>query len=293
VNILVTGASGFIGSELVRELAGRGHSVTALVHKNNLAVPGARVVRGDVSDAGLSIEGSFDLAYHLAAVTPLEKDKKVQQRVNLGGAVNLFERIRERTRNIVYASGLGVFGSVPGQLIDETTAKNPDTHFARIRLEAERHLEKGCREHSIGFSVAYLGEVYGNGGWFASHVVERLRAGKFRMPKSGDYLRSFVHVEDAARALAAIGEGRPHNESFIVADSQPALFRDFVNYAADRLGVRHAGSAPGFVAKMILGGDALKLLTTPTRASNKKISGLVELRYPTYREGLAQVLAGA
>jgi len=291
MNVLVTGASGFIGSKLVGRLAEGGHAVTALVNKNDISVPQIRMVRGDVSDRSLAFDGDFDVVYHLAAVTPLQKDRKVQQRVNFGGTVNLFDKIKDGSRHVVYASGVGVFGDSSNQIIDESAEKNPDTEFAKIRLAAERFLEKKCREASIGFTATYFGEVYGNGGWFTAQLVDRMKSGKFKMPRAGNYFRSFVHVDDAVSALVAIGEKQRRDEDFIVADSQPALFRDFANFVADGIGVKRPGSVPGFLAKAVLGGDAVKLLTTPTRASNKKISELVEMKFPTYREGLAQVLA--
>ena len=298
MGILVTGASGFVGSNLVRRLVADGggggeREVTALVNRGDIAVPGVRVVRGDITDPDLRLEGGFEVVYHLAAATPLEKDGRVQRQVNVEGTANLFERIRDGAASVVYVSGLGVFGDASGRIIDESTKRDPDTHYAKTRLEAEEYLAKGCGEHSIGFSVAYLGEVYGNGGWFASQLAGRLRRGRFRLPAGGNYHRSFVHVDDAAGALAAMGEGRPRHRSFIVTDSEPAPFRDFVNFAADLMGVRRPGGVPAFVARALLGGDAVRLLTTPVRASNKRISGLVRMRFPTYREGLPQVLSGA
>lgn len=299
MDVLVTGASGFIGSRLAGMLAAGGHSVTAVANRRVVTVPVARVVRGDVTDASslsaLASGGGWDVAYHLAAVTPLERSKRIQRRVNLGGAANLLEAIGGRAKHVVYASGLGVFGGAddPGRVISEGTARDPDTGFARIRLDAERLLEEGCRASSAGFSAAYLGDVYGDGGWFAAQLIGRLRKGTFRMPKSGDYVRSFVHVDDAAGALAAIGEKRLLGESFVVVDSEPAPFRDFVNYAADRIGAKRPGGMPGLVARAVLGGDAARLLTSHTRASNEKLRGVAGIRFPTYREGLDAVLGRA
>lgn len=290
MRILVTGASGFIGSRLVKNLTESGHCVTALVNKNEISVPNIVVTRGDISTNALMLDGDFDIVYHLAAVTPLEKNKDIQKAVNFDGTKNLFEAIRGRCGHVVYASGLGVFGDASDCIIDESTAKNPDTEFARIRLDAEKHLEESCTASSVGFTAVYLGEVYGNGGWFATQLLVRMRNGRFRIPMAGDYFRSFVHVDDAVGALAAVGQRRACGD-YIVTDSHPVLFRDFVNFLADEIGARRPGGIPKLLARAALGGDAVKLLTTSTRASNKKISGLIEFKFPTYREGLSSVLA--
>ena len=76
----------------------------------------------------------------------------------------------------------------------------------KIRLDAQRFLEEKCKENSIPLSVAFLGEVYGNGGWFTSQIVKRLEKGNFKMPKGGNYYRCFVHVDDVVDSLIAILE---------------------------------------------------------------------------------------
>ena len=63
-----------------------------------------------------------------------------------------------------------------------------------------------------------------------------------------------------------------YGESFIVADSMPITFKEFSNYTADQINAKHPGSVPVFLAKAILGGDLIKLLTTSMKVSNKKIS---------------------
>ena len=82
-----------------------------------------------------------------------------------------------------------------------------------------------------------------------------------------------------------------YNESFIITDSNPILFSDFINYSADSLGVKHPGSVPTFLAKAVLGGDFVKLLTTSLKTSNKKIANLYEFKYPSYKEGIKSVLS--
>jgi len=79
--------------------------------------------------------------------------------------------------------------------------------------------------------------------------------------------------------MIAIMEKQAFGESFIVADSTPALFRDFVNFTADELEVKHPGNVPTFLAKAVLGSDLVKLLTTSMKVSNKKISKIYPFRY--------------
>ena len=289
LKILVTGGSGFIGSRLASRLAEKGHEVYATVNKNQLQNSNVKIINADFTSDFDIPNVEFDVVYHLAAATPLEKNKKTLKKINYDGTCNFFEKIKDRTRFLVYISGVGVFGDA-GK-VDEFTRLNPDTEYAKIRLDAQKFLESECKKNDIPITVTYLGEVYGNGGWFTNQILKRLESGKFKIPKGGDYLRSVIHVDDAVESLVAIGEKDLQNEYYILVDANPVLFKDFINFAADELGVKHPGSIPNFVAKAVLGGDAVKLLTTPTQASNAKIAKVIDFKFPSYKEGIKDVIS--
>lgn len=292
MKILVTGASGFIGNRLATKLVENGHTVFGIFNKNKIQNSAIEIISADLTKDDFSLPNEkFDAVFHLAAATPLEKNKKTLKNVNLQGSVNLFNQIKDKTDFLVYVSGLGVFGDPGNSIIDENTPLNPDTNYAKIRLDAQKYLETKCKENSIHFSVAYLGEVYGDGGWFVSQIVSRLKKGSFRVPKSGEYFRCLVHVDDAVNSLIAIIEKNQIDESFIISDSNPVLFKDFINYTCDKLGVKHPGSVPTFLAKTVLGGDFVKLLTTSIKTSNEKISKLYTFQYPSYKEGIESVIS--
>lgn len=292
MKILVTGASGFIGSRLATKLAQKGNTVLALTHDNKIQDPAVKTISADLtSDSFTAPDEKFDVVFHLAAATPMEKNKKLVRKINYDGTVNLFNQIKDRTKFLVYVSGLGVFGDPGNKIVDENTSLKPNTDYAKIRLETQKFLETKCKDNSIHFTVAYLGEVYGDGGWFTSQIIDRLKKGSFRMPKAGEYYRCFVNVEDVVNALIAIAEKNAFDESFIITDSNPVLFKDFINFTCDKLGVRHPGSIPTFLANTILGGDFVKLLTTSIKTSNKKISKLYSLQYPSYKEGIESVIS--
>lgn len=292
MKVLVTGASGFIGSRLTKSLSDEGYDVSALIHENELDNTSVKNIEGDITDDDLAFPNEiYDVVYHLAAVTPLEKNKKVLKEVNYDGTVNFFEKIKNRTKFFVYISGLGVFGDPGEDVIDESAPLKPHTDYAKIRLDAQKYLESQCKENSIPFTVAYLGEVYGNGGWFTSVIMDKLQNGKFKLPAGGEYYRNYVHVDDAVSALAAIGESDAFDESFIVTDSEPALFKDFIYYICDLMELKYPGKVPAMLAKAALGGDAVKLLTTSLKTSSKKIAKLSQFKYPNYKKGLDNVIS--
>ena len=291
MKILVTGASGFIGSKLATRLAKSGHDVIGIVHDHD-STQYIKKERVDLANTSFSLpDVEYDVVFHLAAVTPMEKNRTKIKKVNYDGTVNIFNYLKNRTKFIVYASGLGVFGEPVDKIVNESTPLSPHTDYAQIRLDAQRFLEKNCKDNAISLTVTYFGEVYGNGGWFDSQILQRLQKGRFKLPKSGDYYRSFVHVDDVVNVLATIAEKNIKNESFIVTDSNPVLFKEFINFACDELGIKHPGSIPVFLAKAVLGGDFVKLLTTSIRASNAKIAKIVQFQYPSYKEGIRATLS--
>ena len=170
-SVFVTGATGFIGSRLIESLVEK-YNVTSLVRKGKQSHPKSEQIVGDLTDSDLdvSIEDT-DCVFHLASHTPMEKNKKILQQVNLRGTKNLFGQIKDKTKSIIYISGLGVYGDPGDKIVDETFPYNPNTEFVKIRLQAQEFLEKNCQDLGINFSVIHFGDVYGPGGWFYDFLI--------------------------------------------------------------------------------------------------------------------------
>ena len=291
-SVFVTGATGFVGSRLVENLVDKDYKVTSLIRKGKQSHSKSDSVVGDLTDSKLEIPiENVDCVFHLASHTPLEKNKKILEKVNLQGTKNLFEQIKDKTKSVIYISGLGVYGDPGDKIVDENFPYNPDTNFVKIRLEAQKFLEKNCNDLGINFSVVHFGDVYGPRGWFYEFLIKRLLKNTFRLPKNGEYYKGFVHVEDAAGSLISVLEQKTNNESYIVADSTPVTFRDFADFTADQIGAKRPGSVPVFLAKTVLGGDLIKLLTTSMKVSNKKISQIYDFKYSSYKEGIPNVIS--
>ena len=291
-SVLVTGATGFIGSRLVETLINKGYDVTSLVRNGKEGNSKSRIIYGDLTEDKIDFKDSkFDCVFHLASHTPLEKNKKILEKVNLQGTKKLFEEIKDKTNSIIYISGLGVYGETGDKIIDEKQEYNPNTNFVKIRLDAEKYLKDSSSNNKIDFAVVHFGDVYGSNGWFYEMLVKRLQNKTFKMPGGGDYYKGFVHVDDAVGSMIAVFEEKSFGESFIVADSQPATFKEFSNFTADQIDAKHPGSVPTFLAKAVLGGDLIKLLTTSMKVSNEKISKIYKFKYSNYRDGITQVIS--
>ena len=290
MKVLVTGAGGFIGSRLANKLVLEGHQVFGTIHDSPSQVNEMQIINVDLTEDGFEIpDEKFDVVFHLAAATPLVKDKKKQKKINFDGTVNLFNKVKDKTDFIIYASGLGVFGN-PNGVVDEQSPIKPETDFVKIRLDAQKFLEQSCKDNNIGFSVCYFGDVYGDGSWFTEMVVKKLKNGMMKVPGKGDYVKCFIHVDDAIGILTTIAKNNLRDQSYVCADSTSVTFKDFVDYTADKIGAKHPGGIPMFLAKGVLGGDLVKLLTTPMKISNQKVSTVYDFIYPSYKDGIDAIL---
>ncbi|MEM4398424.1 MAG: NAD(P)-dependent oxidoreductase, partial [Candidatus Nitrosocaldus sp.] len=302
------GASGFIGIRLVERLLKNGSEVTCLVRRHDKipdlkAIGVQQCIVADITNRDQMMKAFHDIdayvLFHLAALNPLIRDRRMQYDVNIRGMRNLIDAMAtmKGLGRVVYAQGMGVFGDTHGSIVDEDSPYRPETWFTRLRSEAEKMLWDASKDDGFSVSIAILGDVYGNGGWFNSILVKGLIKKKsrlgFMIPGSGDYYRCFTHVDDAVEALALMAEvDRAGGERFIVCDDEPCKFRDFVYYTADTLGVKRPSSVPLWLARLLLGSDMIGTLTASVRASNMKAKSMLnlKLRYPDYRIGVRSVI---
>jgi dihydroflavonol-4-reductase len=141
---LLTGASGHVGANLVRELLRRRRRVRVLVHRNEAALVGLAVerVRGDVTDLAslrAACDG-VDVVFHLAAVISIDGDRGgVVPRTNVGGTRNIVAAALERrVRRMVHVSSVHAFMQEPlDQPLDEQRAQvNSPSYPAYDRSKA-------------------------------------------------------------------------------------------------------------------------------------------------------------
>jgi nucleoside-diphosphate-sugar epimerase len=147
MRVLVTGASGFVGTALCRELITRGHSVRAAVrNKNALRAPSSglhEVLIPDIAadfDIRALVDG-IDTIVHLAAVAHRATDEAQLRRVNVDAARRLAEAAVGSVRRFVLVSSVKVHGEDSGAgAFSEGDALRPEDSYGRSKLEAEQAL---------------------------------------------------------------------------------------------------------------------------------------------------------
>lgn len=186
-----------------------------------------------------------------------------------------------------YLSTVGVYGDQKGLWVDERTNPKPNSERTEARVEAERAWLRFGEETGVPVHVFRLAGIYGPG----RSVFDKLSAGTARRIKKGGQVFSRIHVEDIANVLEASIAHPNGGAIYNVADDEPAAADEVVAYAAKLIGVQ----PPPEIAfeDADLSPMARSFYEGSRRISNARIKSElgVKLRYPTYREGLASLLA--
>jgi nucleoside-diphosphate-sugar epimerase len=219
LNITVTGGAGYIGACATRELLARGHRVTvldSLLHGQErvaavLEAAGARVILGDVRDSGArrAALGGAEAVVHLAAIVgdpACAKDPELSHAVNVEATRALVEEVE--VDRLVFASTCSNYGRMADPLVpvDETAALAPVSLYAEQKVAIERELL--ARERPVTTCLRFA-TIYG--------VAERMRFdltvneftrdlwdGRTLEVYGEQFWRPYVHVADAARAVAMV-----------------------------------------------------------------------------------------
>ena len=221
----VTGATGFVGGEIVKQLVGRGHKVAALVRSPQkatiLKALGVEIHAGDITDRETlkAPMTGVDGVFHCAAWYKVGvKDPQVDQ-INVDGTRNVLQTMRtlEIPRG-VYTSTVAVFSDTQGAMPDETYRyEGPHlSEYDRTKWIAHYRVALPKIEAGLPLTIVMPGVVYGPGDTSGIHtaLVDLLRGRLPMTPAKTAFC--WAHIEDTARGhILAMEKGKP-GESYII-----------------------------------------------------------------------------
>jgi nucleoside-diphosphate-sugar epimerase len=298
----VTGAAGFIGTELVKELAGRGHHVLGLAESADEATRlrrvGATAVMGDLLVPGSwQDEAGADWVFHLPPdpSPPLHLTQRRAAAIASARVLmdaHLLDAVAAgTTRRVVYVADTCGYGATgPRPITEDQPLLPPGT--GRCLTPALDRLD-GYVVSGLPIVTALPGWVYGNAAWFRARVIEPIIAGR-RVLQFGDAdpWVSPIHVRDCARALVHLAEHGSVGGRYFVVNSDPVRMNEFAATFA-RLANRplRVWRVPAVARRLVAG------TTMPGHGLSDAVFSNVRLRgsgfrflYPTLELGLQQII---
>jgi nucleoside-diphosphate-sugar epimerase len=249
----VTGATGFLGSELAKQLISRGHKVVALVRTPEkarvLQTLGADIHKGDITDRQ-SLRAPMtgvDGVFHVAAWYKVGVVEPAAEAINVGGTRNVLETMRELAiPKGVYTSTLAVFSDTRGLVPDEYYRFTGQHLSVYDRTKWLAHYEVALPMMAAGLPLTIVmpGVIYGPGdtGGLHAALVDLL---KQRLPMTPAVTAfCWAHVEDTARGhIQAMEKGKP-GETYIISGPRHT-FEEAFDKAAEIAKVKKPRFHPG------------------------------------------------
>lgn len=219
MNFLITGAAGFLGSNLANHLVREGHQVRGLddlsTGSPEVLSPDVLFTRGDVNDRPRlwTLLQDVDCVYHLAARVSVPESvlyPREYNATNVGGTVSLMEAMRDvGVRRVVFISSGAVYGDKGEQPLSEKAAPNPRSPYAVSKLAAEYYVRSIGDLWKIDTVSLRVFNAYGPGQHMpASHAPvipsflrQALRGGTIVMHGDGLQTRDYVFVDDVVSAM--------------------------------------------------------------------------------------------
>jgi len=234
MQILVTGASGFLGRHVAREFRERGHEVRGF----DLAPgsdDGITVVEGDLTDAGSITEAASgaDVIVHIGAIGDVYlagERPALAAGVNVLGTANVIDAALANGARVVYASTWEVYGEPTFQPITEDHPTRPDHPYNITKLGGESLLLSATHLRGLSAVALRLGTAYGSGlrpnSVFRIFIDRAMRGEPITIQGDGSQGRQFTHASDIARAFALAAMSDVSGEAFnIVAPEMTSIRR--------------------------------------------------------------------
>jgi nucleoside-diphosphate-sugar epimerase len=225
----LTGANGFIGSHLARQLAARGDTVVALARDPtrvgmDLRLPNIQWVKGDVTEPASMSEAmkGADVVYHLAGM--YEFGPKFVSRmhvINVDGARNVLEMAAELgVPKIIHTSTVGVFGNTRGEIVDETYRTDKTelpSEYERTKWEAHYEVAVPLQQKGAPVIITQPGGVTGAGDTSPHMQVMEFYLNHFPMGFGAKSGLTMAHVDDIAAGHILAAEQGKNGQAYILA----------------------------------------------------------------------------
>ena len=283
--ILLTGASGFIGSQVLAELLRRGHEVHALVHSGELPEQrGLTVHRLDLLDAAavesFMAEQQFTHLLHLAWYVGT---KCQMNDLNINWLVAslklLLSFVHHGGEHFLGTGTCSEYEYKYGFMREDSTPTNSDTLYGNAKNSLYRTARIFCTQHNVHFQWTRIFNCYGpeenSKRLISSVILSCLRGEEVRVSHCMNFL-DYLHVGDTARGIADVFESELTG-AVNICSGKPVQLRSIVKHIVELTGFRGKiqwGAVPAAFDNEIVVGDNHKLRSIGWQPQYGLINGL-------------------
>lgn len=282
VRYLVTGAAGFIGTNLCETLRAEGHDVTAFdnlsVSNENLpilAALGVHFIKGDISDNAtvMRVFRGVDCVIHLAAMNRAQRsieDPVTAHEWNITGTLNILEAMRaNKIPKIVFASSSSVYAGRGGVLREDDPVAPPHPYGVG-KLSAEHYVRVYSELFGIHYVTLRFFSVYGpyqlgtldKAGVVAKYIHNARTKQPLPVYGDGTQLRNFTYVADVVRSIMLAAESSAAEGHIInIANPNEISVKELAQITIDA-----TGAAVAIVHEPPLKGDPQRNAADVTKA---------------------------
>jgi nucleoside-diphosphate-sugar epimerase len=277
MNVLVTGATGLLGTHLIRELLLRREQIRALVlpseSAETLTRRGVEVVRGDVTDAstlGPAVD-EIDVVFHLAGMMGVYRPLSDYRLVNVAGSENLYKAaLATGVRRFIHTSSHTVYGLGYGRFLTEEDALRPDPDpYSISKAEGDHLIRRLMHASPMETVIIRPGTFFGPGDRLHfGRMAQKVKDGKGVIIGRGHNALPFCYVTDVVQGfLLAADHPNAAGEVFNISNDRPLTQQEMYNAIADAVDgkrpTRHLPYYPTYYGSII----AEKVVARVTRTT--------------------------
>lgn len=240
MHILVTGASGFIGFNLVRRLSKK-HKIRVFIRRktkvDRFKKLGVEIFYGDVLNKHSLIKALKDIeaVYHLAGALPNSSlSPKTFWEVNVRGTENILSVVQNTPsiKHLIYCSTAYV-GWGKEHFTNEESECKPETVYEKSKYEAEKKVIDKIGKVNFYITIIRPGLVYGNYSKGFIPLFKTISQRRFFFVGQGDHLFELTHVDDLTNLFQKLlNNHKAYNQTFIISESKPKTFKEIVQIIA-------------------------------------------------------------
>lgn len=234
---LVTGANGFTGSYLIKNLLLKGYTVRGLVRKSSkldlidgldIELEYADLAKDEISN---DIMNGIDVVYHVGAAFRIEGvPQSYFWDVNVEGTRKLLEAAKNAgVKKFIHCSTVGVQGDIENPPAKETHPYNPGDYYQESKLDGEKLALKFFKEVGLAGTIVRPVGIYGPGDTRFLKLFKMINSGKFKMIGNGEVLYHLTFVEDLVEGFVLAGESeKANNEIFTIGGEEYLTLNELV-----------------------------------------------------------------